>query len=658
MSNAKRFLLATWDGGGNVPPAMGLARRLVEHGHPVRILADPTLADEARRCGAEHTPWASAPHRKTTRPDDQVVKDYDSPNPLAMIRDFGESFIGKPARHWAGETLAALRSWHADVLIADALLPATLIAAETLRLPSAVYCPNIWILPTPGIPPFGPGLAPANGPLGRIRDLLVRAISQRALASSARYLNAVRAEYGLPPIGTIHEQVLRADEIHVLTSPRFDFTSPAMPAHVRYAGPILDAPSWSEPWRSPWKAGDGRPLVVAGFSSTFQRQAACLLRVVEALSPLRVRGLVTLGPSLAPEDVPGSGNVVVVRSAPHSEVLGEASLLVTHCGHGTTMRGLVAGVPLLCLPMGRDQNDTAARVVHHGAGVRLSPEASATKIRRAVERVLAEPSYRRSARRLGQAIASREGCIDVVESLEQLATRPGPRKAALAVGLMLSSLAALGACTGKFIRPTAQERVEITPDRLARGSYLVNQVSSCGVCHTPRVGSNWLGGERADAFLAGGSVFDVREEGFRVAVPNITQDVETGIGGWTDDEILRAIRDGVGRDGRLQMPPMPFASWQHMSDEDALAIVAYLRSVPPVKNAVGRENEIPFLLKVGTALGLVHHQPALNVKAPARSDRKAYGAYLTKVGLCWECHSLGKKGPSEDADMLMAGSRR
>ena len=129
-----------------------------------------------------------------------------------------------------------------------------------------------------------------------------------------------------------------------------------------------------------------------------------------------------------PEHVPAEANVVVVRSAPHAEVLREASLLVTHCGHGTTMRGLVAGVPLVCVPMGRDQNDTAARVVHHGAGVRLSRDAKATTMRDAIARVLADPSYRRNARRLGDAIASGEGCVDVVESLERLANRGAPAR--------------------------------------------------------------------------------------------------------------------------------------------------------------------------------------------------------------------------------------
>src|SRR5262249_4667449 len=172
----------------------------------------------------------------------------------------------------------------------------------------------------------------------------------------------------------------------------------------------------------PWSADDSRPLVLVALSSTYQKQAGTLCRIVEALSGLPVRAVVTLGPALDPAEVPGSENVVVVRSASHELLLREASVLVTHCGHGRTMRGLVAGVPLVCLPRGRDQNDTAARVVHRGAGARLSPKASAKSLRRTIRRVLDDPSYRRNARSLGQAIASREGCVDVIESLEHLAS--------------------------------------------------------------------------------------------------------------------------------------------------------------------------------------------------------------------------------------------
>jgi mono/diheme cytochrome c family protein len=225
-------------------------------------------------------------------------------------------------------------------------------------------------------------------------------------------------------------------------------------------------------------------------------------------------------------------------------------------------------------------------------------------------------------------------------------------------GVVPAAVLALAACTGKYVRPTTSAQIAVTPELLARGNYLVNQVAPCGACHTPRVGDSWLGGERTDAFLAGGPQFDDPDMGFRVATPNITQDRETGIGAWTDDEIMRAVRDGVSRDGRLLLPPMPFTSWQAMSDEDARAIVAYLRTVPPVRNPVSREtNRTPFLIKAATKLGAIHHRPARNVGEPPRNDPRAFGAYLNKLGICWECHSLGKTGPSDDDDTFMSGSR-
>jgi hypothetical protein len=141
-----------------------------------------------------------------------------------------------------------------------------------------------------------------------------------------------------------------------------------VPKHVRYVGPILDDPQWAEPWHAPWPDGNHDPLVLVGLSSTFQDQAPVLRSVVKALAGLRVRALVTLGEMLPEGEVQSTGSVVVVRSAPHGEILRQASLLITHCGHGTTLKALAAGVPIVCMPMGRDQNDTAARVVHASAG--------------------------------------------------------------------------------------------------------------------------------------------------------------------------------------------------------------------------------------------------------------------------------------------------
>jgi MGT family glycosyltransferase len=207
----------------------------------------------------------------------------------------------------------------------------------------------------------------------------------------------------------------------VLASPGFDFASPSVPDNVTYTGAILDEPSWAEPWTDATPRAAGVPLVLVGFSTTYQDQAPLLQRVVDALSSLPVDGIVTLGQMLEPDAVSGSRNVTVVPSAPHGPILDHAAVAVTHCGHGTVMKALAHGVPMVCIPMGRDQNDTAARVVHHGAGVRLPPKASTERIAAAVRQVLDDPSYRDNARRMAGVIAAEAATIDVVAELEAIA---------------------------------------------------------------------------------------------------------------------------------------------------------------------------------------------------------------------------------------------
>lgn len=163
---------------------------------------------------------------------------------------------------------------------------------------------------------------------------------------------------------------------------------------------------------------------------------------------------------------------------------------------------------------------------------------------------------------------------------------------------------------------------------LARGAYLVEGIVACGNCHTPR---------NADATtneamrLAGG--FVIEEPEFRAYAPNITQDRETGIGNWSDEEIMRAIREGVRPDGRIIGPPMPIPSYRGMSDSDVRAIVAYLRTVPPVRNVVPRSvYNIPLPESWGPPLGPVPDVP--------RDDALAYGTYVANaLGHCMECHT-------------------
>jgi MGT family glycosyltransferase len=428
MPDAKRFLFVMWDGGGNVPPQLAVARRLVGRGHSVRVLGDPTLEVEARAAGCAFSPWTTAPHRTTRDRSGDIFKDYQYTNPLKMMDAYLQLFLAEPAPRWINDTMAEIQARPIDAVVVDFAIPAALIAVEKCKIPSAMLMPNIWIVPTPGIPPFGPGLMPAKGWPGRVRDAILMRITNRLFAKALPAINAARASLGLAPMRNIYDQWLAADEVLVQTLPSFDFTSDAMPHHVAYVGPELVDPPWTEPWWSPFAADDRRPLVLVGLGSTFQNQAGLQQRIIDALAKLPVRAVVTLGPTIRPSEVTASDNVVVVQSAPHTQLLKEASLLVTHCGHGTTMKGLAAGVPLVCIPMGRDQNDTAARVVHSGAGVRLKLTASVNDISRAIKRTLETPSYREAAAAIAHAIATRKGCADAVERLESLA---GPRPAAI-----------------------------------------------------------------------------------------------------------------------------------------------------------------------------------------------------------------------------------
>jgi MGT family glycosyltransferase len=294
-------------------------------------------------------------------------------------------------------------------------------AAETAQVPCVVLSPNIYLLPRAGVPPFGPGFQPLRGPIGALRDWIVKTMMIKTFGKGTGEYNAFRRSLGLPSLSHPFDQFAHVTRHLVMTSPAFDFGADAVPPHVVYTGPVLDDPDWTDEWQSPWPASDTRPLVLVGFSTTFQNQVEVLRRVIAALGALPVRAVVTIGPALGAEAFPAPPNVYVCASAPHSEILRHASVTVTHAGHGTVMRALAAGVPLLCMPMGRDQNDNAARVVARGAGLRLKPSAKIAAIRAAVRTLLGSPRYGENARALGRQIADDARRSQAIAILEEVA---------------------------------------------------------------------------------------------------------------------------------------------------------------------------------------------------------------------------------------------
>ncbi len=179
---------------------------------------------------------------------------------------------------------------------------------------------------------------------------------------------------------------------------------------------------------------------------------------------------------------------------------------------------------------------------------------------------------------------------------------------------------------------------------LARGRYLLNGVVACGNCHATRgAQGEVVPGQE----LAGGFAIELPE--FRAVAPNITPDRETGIGAWTDAQIVAAIREGKRPDGSIIGPPMPIEFYRDMSDNDVRAIVAALRAVPPVRHAVEKS-------KFNIPLPPAYGPPVTHVPDVPRQNQVSYGRYLATIGHCLECHTPRVKGRLDEAH-LGAGGR-
>ena len=399
-----RFLLAIIDGGGTVPPALGLARSLVGRGHQVRVLADPTVATDAESAGCAFSPWREAPHFRSRDEQTAVVEAFESRRPyraIKAVRDFAGPGM---TRRYARDVVSTAQEAGVDAVLAEGALPGIVIGALCTGLPTAALMANIYLRPTRGFPLMGTGWSPARGLPGRARDWLAPTAARWLLDRTVPRVNAVLAEYGRTPLTELFGLFDRCDRVLVMTSPSFDFTVPQLPDNISYVGPQLDDPDWAA--RIPWQRLGTEPLVLCATSSIYQNQIDLLRRTARALGSLPVRGVVTTGRAVDPRGIPAPSNVEVLQAAPHRRVLAEASVVITHAGHGTVLKTLAAGVPLVCMPMGRDQKDNTVRVLRLGAGVRISKSSTPDQIAAAVVRILNDDRYSSAARRFAHILAS------------------------------------------------------------------------------------------------------------------------------------------------------------------------------------------------------------------------------------------------------------
>jgi cytochrome c553 len=199
---------------------------------------------------------------------------------------------------------------------------------------------------------------------------------------------------------------------------------------------------------------------------------------------------------------------------------------------------------------------------------------------------------------------------------------------------------------GPHARPLTARRFEPTPERLARGTYLVQHVTPCMECHSPH---RWAEHDAPIQVNLIGAGQEIPMKGLpgRVVAPNLTPDLETGAGTWTDDQLVRAIREGIGHDGRALFPMMPYQHFRSLSDEDVASIVVYLRALPPVRR---QQPATELAFPVRYLIRSVPEPLTAPVASPDVSTPVKRGAYLVSVAACGECHT-----PQDDHGQPIAG---
>jgi MGT family glycosyltransferase len=378
MGQVGHFLFVVWDGGGNVVPAVGLTAALADHGHDVRVIGPAELQSRFERAGARFRPFKRAQAPRSS--DADVSED----NLLGWTR-----FIS--GRRLAEDVLEELRSEPTDLAVVDAFLSAGLAAAEKAGVPAV---PLVHVLYAPCV----------EGPLATQWD------STRAMVESTRQrLNIPNIDPATPLMAGLWS---RCPIVLACAPEPFDFPSDRLSSNARYVGAILDGPT-----AAPWEPGGGRVLV--SFSTTAMRQQEVIQRTLDALAEVDVEVVCTLG-GVSIDGLSPPPNASIADWIPHRELLPRTDVVVTHAGLSTVMAALASGVPMVCMPMGRDQPLNAERVATLGLGIDLSPEASADAIREAVEVVLHNGTFRQRAQSMADDIASYGNGTAAVQELESL----------------------------------------------------------------------------------------------------------------------------------------------------------------------------------------------------------------------------------------------
>ncbi len=315
----------------------------------------------------------------------------------------------------AGETQPLIREVDPDVVVADILTVAAGLAAELEERPWATLVPHVLPIAEAGFPPYSIGARLPRTPLGsaawRVLDLIVRLGTERGRAE----LNETRRRLGLAPLDHVHGGISRQLAL-VATFPQLEYPRTSSWPWLRVTGPLM----YERPAEDVELPPGNEPLVLIAPSTSQDRGQRMLRAALAGMAREPVRVLATTNrPGVSVDGLSVPANARVVDWLSYTRTMPHCAAVVCHAGHGTVVRALASGVPLVACPAEGDMAENAARVAWADAGVSLPRRlVSERGIRLAVRRVLAEPRYATRARELAAWAERNDGGAIAADVLE------------------------------------------------------------------------------------------------------------------------------------------------------------------------------------------------------------------------------------------------
>jgi MGT family glycosyltransferase len=402
-----RVLAYTSPARGHLFPVTPILEELIGRGHQVALRTLASQVEVMRGRGFDA--HAIDPGIERIEHDD-----FRARTPLGALKRSVRVFCRR-AELDAADLERAIRETRPDALLVDVASWGALAAAEAWDGPWASWCPYPLPLPSRDAPPFGPGLRPASGAVGRLRDAALRPVVSGPVERILRAgVNEVRERIRVPPIGSAAELFLAPPLLLYLTAEPFEYPRSDWPENVRLVGPC----DWDPPAEPPaWLDEVDTPIVLVTTSSEFQDDGRLVRCALAALADEPVHVVATL-PSIDLTSFNAPGNARLLSFVPHGPILERAACAITHGGMGATQKALARGVPVCAVPFGRDQLEVARRVEVAGAGTRLpAGRLKAARLRAAVKEAMGR---RDGARRIAERYHAAGGPGAAADAFEEL----------------------------------------------------------------------------------------------------------------------------------------------------------------------------------------------------------------------------------------------